>query len=150
MKIELNKSYKMDNLVTLSCKVKVSELQKVVVDMVKEFKEYTTNNGEYMITTTKSIEVINGEQILDIEILLPVFDLFVPKKPYDIKETIKIANAIYAIADDITKLQETMDEINNYIIANRLQAITSAYLVQTKKHNLPYTEIYIGLNPNIL
>ena len=40
--------------------------------MVNSYKDYAANNGEYVITTTKSLEVVNGEQIMDVEILLPV------------------------------------------------------------------------------
>ena len=84
------------------------------------------------------------------EILIPVSYRIPCNEPYEFKERIKIVNAIYVAEDDITKLQDTMNQMNQYIFDNKLQPITSAYLVQTKQDNKMITGIYIGINPNIL
>jgi len=47
---------------------------------------------------------------------------------------------------DVNKLQDAINMINQYIIDQKLQPITSTYLVQTKKENLLCIEIYIGIN----
>jgi len=49
---------------------------------------------------------------------------------------------------------QAFNEINNYLISNKLQAITPAYSVSNNPFNQPDgnidLEIYIGINPNIL
>lgn len=150
MDILLNQTYEINNLVTQSGKFRVDEFQKAIINIDNNHKDYVHNNEKYMITTTKSVDIVNNEQILDVEILLPVSYRIPVEEPYQYKSTIKIANALYTKVEDMTKLQDTLNEVNQYIVVNKLQPITSAYLVQKKQENLPCIEIYIGLNPNIL
>lgn len=150
MDIILQQTYEINNLVSLSNKYVVSEFQSAIFNIVNNYKEYAPNNGECIITTTKSIEEINGEQVMDVEILLPVSYRISVEAPYIFKKNIKITNALYTKVEEPTKTQEALMEVNQYIVVNRLQAITSAYLVQTKKDNKLCIEIYVGLNPNVL
>lgn len=118
--------------------------------MEKSFKAYGVNNGESVITTTRAMEVVNNEQILDVEILLPVTYRIPCDAPYEFKKSIKIANALYARENDVSNLQNALNDVNQYILDYKLQPITSAYLVQSKQENMLVTDIYIGINPNIL
>ncbi|MDD4113276.1 MAG: hypothetical protein PHC56_09650 [Herbinix sp.] len=120
------------------------------MESARQFKDYMINNGETIITTTKAVEIVDSEQILDVEILLPVSYRIPCNEPFVFKEKIKIVNALYVREDDITKLQDTMNYMNKYILDNKLQPITSAYLVQSKQDNKMITDIYIGINPNVL
>lgn len=150
MKIDLNQTYNMNNFISRSGRFTTSEFQQAVSNLLNNYKEYAINKGDYLITTTKSIEIINNEQILDVEILLPVLEHISVLEPYIYKEHIHITNALYTIVSDLTKLTDTINEVNQYISENRLQAITHPYLVQTKQNNDIQIEIYIGLNPNII
>lgn len=140
--------YEVKNLVSKSDKCSTPEFQKSLVDMVDLYKGYTVE--EYIITTTKSIEIINGEQVMDVEILLPVSYRIPVEEPYVYKERLKLTNALYMKVLEVAKLQDALNEMNQYILEQRLQPITTAYLVQTKNNNQPCVEIYIGINPNIL
>lgn len=150
MNILLNQTYEIKNVISRSGRLTMSKFQEALMETVKEFKDYTINNGETIITTTKAIEIVDNEQILDVEILLPVSYRIPCSDPYLYKEKIKIVNALYVREDDITKLQDTMNKMDQYILNNKLQPITSAYLVQTKQDNKIIADIYIGINPNIL
>lgn len=150
MNIILNQSFEIDNLITQSGQFTIIDFQKALMNISKEYKDYVLNNGEYIITTTRSIEIIDGEQLMDTEILLPANCRIQVEKPYIFKNKIKIANALYSKVEDIAKLQDKLNEVNQYVIDNKFQPITSAYLVQTKQENKPIIEIYVGLNPNIL
>lgn len=150
MEIVLNQSFEMDALVSKSGKFNVMNFQKALMDMIAAFKDYARSNGECLITTTKALEMVNGEQIMDVEMLIPINYRIPMDAPYQYKEKLKITNALYTKVTDVAQLQNTLNEINQYIADNNMQPITSAYLVQSKQENQPCVEVYIGLNPNIL
>lgn len=150
MEMIQNQTYEIDNLVTHSGRFTVADFQRTLLNITNSYKDYSISNGEYVITTTRAIEVVNGEQVLDVEILFPISYRIPIEEPYVFKSKIKITNALYQKVTDITQLQDVLNQMNQYILDNKLQPITSAYLVQTKQEDKPCIEIYIGINPNIL
>lgn len=148
MKIKLQETYEINNLIVQSGEFTSDDFQKAVQNILNVYKDIAIQNGEYIITTTKSVNT--EKQIIDAEILLPVSYRVPVEVPYEFKQSIKINNALYTKVEDISKLQIELNEVNNYIIENKLQPITSAYLVQSKQNDKLCIEIYIGLNPNIL
>ena len=100
MDILLEKTLEMDNLVSKSGKYKAVEFQQELLDMVKEYKDYAV--GECVITTTKMVEIVNAEQILDVEILMPVSYRIPVEETYVFKSKLKILNALYMkVTDEI-------------------------------------------------
>lgn len=150
MNLLVEKNYEESNLIAISGKYNLNSFNQLVQDTVKLFKPYSKYNHEYIITTTKSIEVVNHEQIIDVEILFPITDRIQVQEPYTFKEQIRITNALYLKVDVIAKLQDAMNKINQYVIEKKLQPITSAYLVQTMEEGKAVVEIYMGINPNII
>ena len=143
-------TYEIDNLVTQTGRFTAKEFQEKLINMVNTYKDFSIANGEYMITTTKSLEVVNGEQVMDVEILMPVSYRMPVEEPYSFKNKLKLTNALYVKVTDIAKLQDSLNMVNQYIMDNGLQPITSAYLIQTKQENQPCVEIYISINPNVI
>lgn len=150
MEIILSREIKVNNLVSQSGKFSTDEFQKVIQGMIIKYKDYVDSSKECMITTTRAVEVVEGKQILDVEVLLPISYRIPVENPYVFKEKVEITNALYAKVEQVEKLNEAMNEVNQYILSNGLQPITSAYIVQTKEEDKLISEIYIGLNPNIL
>ena len=150
MNILLNKELEVNNLVSQSGKFSTDEFQKVIQDMIIKYKDYADSSKECIITTTRAMEILEGKQILDVEVLLPISYRIPVEQPYVFKEKIKITNALYAKGEHIEKLNEAMNEVNQYILSNELQPVTSAYIVQTKQGDKPISEIYIGISPNLL
>lgn len=148
MKITVERSLEVNNLVSKSGRYKTAEFQKEILDMVKIYGDYT--EGGCVITTTKSLEELNGEQIIDVEILMPVRYRIPVEEAYVFKTNLKIINSLYMKVVDVTKLQDAFSMLNQYVLDHKLQPITSVYLVQTKVENLSLIELYMGLNPNIL
>lgn len=150
MNIILNQELEFSNLVSHIGKFSTDEFQKFIGEIIMSYKDYTDISNECLITTTKAVEIIEGKQLLDVEILLPISHRINVQKPYGFKEKIRILNALYTKVEQAEKLNEAMNEVNQYIVSNGLQPVTSAYIVQTKQGNKAMFEIYIGLNPNIL
>ena len=150
MNILLNQEIELNNLVTQAGKFSTDEFQKLIQNIIMNFKDYANGSKECVITTTKAVEVVEGKQILDIEVLLTISYRIPVEIPYVFKEKIKITNALYVKIEQVEKLNEAMNEVNQYILSNGLQPITSAYIVQTKQEDKHMFEVYIGLNPNIL
>ncbi len=150
MNILLNQKLEIDNLISQSGRFSTDEFQNVIKDIIMRFKDYADSSKECMITMTKAVEIIEGKQILDVEALLPISYRIPIENPYVFKEKIKIANALYIKVEQVEKINDAMNEVNQYILSNRLQPITAAYIVQTKQEGRQIAEIYIGLNPNIL
>jgi hypothetical protein len=96
------------------------------------------------------MDIIEGKQIIDVEVLLPIAYRIPDDTPYEFKERIKITNALYTKVEQVERLNDAMNEVNEYMVSNGLQPVTSAYLVQTKQEDKPVIELYIGINPNIL
>ena len=150
MNILLNQSLEVNNLVSQSGKFPTDEYQRIIQDIIMNYKDYADSSKECIITTTKTMEIVEGKQILDVEVLLPISYRISVDKPYVFIEKIKITNALYAKVGQVEKLNEAMNEVNQYIVSNGLQPVTSAYIIQSKEGDKPIAEIYIGLNPNIL
>jgi hypothetical protein len=150
MNILLNKEIEINNLVSRSGEFSTEEFQKVIQDMIKNYKDYADDSNECIITTTKTMKIVEGKQILDVEILIPILYRIHVDEPYEFKERVKINNALYVKIEQVEKINEAINEVNEYILFNGLQPVTSAYLVQTKQKDKTIVEIYIGLNINIL
>ena len=150
MEIILSKSYEINNLVSRTGQFSSTEFPVIVNDFINEFREVAVKNGELVISTTKAVQIVNDEQILSVEIYLPILYRIPIKKPYTYKNKLKLCNALYAKVEDVSKLHDAMMETNQYIVDKNIQPITSAYLIQTKQNSCPCVEIYIGINPNIL
>ncbi|MDF2870920.1 MAG: AraC family transcriptional regulator [Anaerocolumna sp.] len=150
MDIILNQKYEISDLISYSGRFTATEFQKKIIEMVNNYKDIALRSGEYMITVTKSVEFVNGEQVMDVEILLPVNCRITATHPYRFKDKLRLTNALLVNVTKLSYLQETLEQVDSYIMEHKLKPITSAYLVQTKRDNLAVIDIYVGINPNIL
>lgn len=148
--IELEQKFEIENIITRRRDVNVYEFQNSIIKMINDYSKYLTNNDIYAITSTHSVKMVNGEQILDTEIIIPISEERVLEETDIFKPKLKIANALHKRVEDVTKLQDALQEINNYLSSNEIQQITSGYLVQKNNYNGHEIsiDIYVGLNPN--
>lgn len=153
-----HKELKQTNLLSFRSKLSQSELE----SYIQEINNICTEKNikvKTLITTTFGIEQDkDGNQIFDIEILLPFNKNFIKTtiiEKFAIKEKILITNAIQLHYDGqkVNTLQ-VINELNNYIISNNLKPITPTYSVS----NNPFDQLngninmdlFIGINPNIM
>lgn len=150
MEIIQEQSYEINNLISRTGKFTLPEFQKTLIEMVNTYKDFSIANGDYVITTTKAVEMKEGVQVMDVEILMPVNYRMPVDAPYMFKSTLRLTNALYSKVTEVAMLQDNINQINQYIQDQKLIPITSMYLVQTKQNNQLCIEIYVGINPNIL
>lgn len=153
-----HKILKLTNLLSVRSKLPQTEIESYIQEICNTCKEKNIKL-KMLITTTFGIELDkDGNQILDIEILLPFNKNFIKTtiiEKFAIKEKILITNAIQVHYDGqkVNTLQ-VINELNNYIISNSLKPITPMYSVS----NNPFDQLngninmdlFIGINPNIM
>lgn len=150
MNILLGQTYEMENLISREGIFSEDKFQDAIIEMKKQIKKYGVKNNKTIITTTKSVELLDNEQMLDVEILIPLNSRTPCSEMFTFKEKVKIVNALHVREYNIASLNNTMNQINNHISDHKLQPITTAYLVQMKQMDNIVTDIYIGINPNII
>ena len=156
--IESKKELKLENLFTNRIKINRFETE----NYIQALKKRCQDNEIYvqrLITVTFGIENKSDEnQIFDLELIIEPknTDLITHLPNGFLKKTeIYITNALYLHYQGSNKESiKAFSEINNYLISNKLLAITPAYSVSNNPFNQPDgeidLEIYIGINPNIL
>ncbi|MDO5518382.1 MAG: AraC family transcriptional regulator [Clostridium sp.] len=108
-------------------------------------------------TATYGIKEGAMEQVMDIELLVPLDRQVELPSGYTFKPLIKLVNAICARHMGHPGLiGETINELNDYIIKHDKQVITATYNVTTKEAeseaeiNDMIIDIYVGCNPCIV
>ena len=151
LEIRENEQLTIKNVVSYRTKVKQEEMGKVGKAVEQYILELGAIRVGNPITTTYSVDGM----MIDIEILMPIDKIVETKGDYVFKKEFKIVNAVVvSYRGNPSRLQEACDVLNNYIIENGLQPITTGYNVTKRLDmlNLENTEIdvYVGINPNIL
>ena len=120
-------------------------------------QENKLKNVGPIITSTFSVENVDGEQLLDMEILVPVDKEIETSGEYQFKKKFQLVNAVYARHEgNPNLLQETYSELMGYIQKNNLLQITTAYNVNVKDPTSAddldnmIIDVYIGVSPNVL
>ena len=59
-------------------------------------------------------------------------------------------NAVCARLDDLDKMQDALEDVNSYILANKLQPIVSPYIIKTKVDGKLCFEIFVDVSDEAL
>lgn len=156
IQIESEKSIKYENVISLRKKIIESEIKMLVGKFISDLQQTEAKKNGPMITATFGMEEINGEKILDMELLIPVDRKVELPKEYVFKPIFHIVNAIYTrYIGNPYEIQNTYVELAEFIQDNKFQQITVAYNFnindESAVHGLtPIIDIYIGINPSVL
>lgn len=109
------------------------------------------------VSTTYMIKDTERGQLLDMEILIPLDKAIAVPKGFSIKEHFLLVNAIKIChKGNPALLQNTVNELNQYMAEHQLIPITSGYNVTVKDARDPSeldqveVDIYVGISPNKL
>lgn len=159
LNIETGKELKLDNIVSLRKKMTQEEVQKEMIKIGMFLNENNLKKNGPVITATFNVEMNVGQAIMDMEILIPVdreVELSNISK-YKFKKIFHLVNAVYArhIGNPML-LQNTYNEIMDYINKNNLQPITAGYNVTISDIREGQAlddfiiDVYLGVSPNKL
>ncbi|SHI07908.1 hypothetical protein SAMN02745207_04255, partial [Clostridium grantii DSM 8605] len=85
-------------------------------------KENNLQKSGPVLNTTFGVEMVAGQQVLDMEILIPVEGEFDIPVGYVLKKEFKLVNALYVRHEGNPMLmQNTYNELNQFIQSNKLQ-----------------------------
>ena len=151
LEIKENQELNIVNVLSYRGEIKQAEIENVGKEMENYIQDAGVKRVGNPITATYALD---GDS-LDIELLMPIDKGIDSSDKFVFKNQIKIVNAVVACHKGHPKgLQETCNQLNQYIAEHKLQPITVGYNV-TKKTDLLNPEkteidVYVGINPNIL
>lgn len=157
MEIKENQELIMENVLSFRGKVTQQQMQEEMMKIGQELQKLGIQKNGPITTATYSVEEVSGEQLMDIEILVPLDKQVQLPKEYTLKTTIKIVNALSIRHEGHPmKLQEAINELNEYILEHKKQVITATYNVTVKdamkQEDLErmIIDVYVGCNPCIV
>ena len=155
--IEEGKQLIMNNVLSLRKKMTQQQLQEEMMKIGQALQKLGVKKKGNLVTATFGIEEINGEQLLDIEILLPLDREVELPVEYKLKKEFRLVNAVYARHEgNPVLLQNTLQGMMDYISKRGLQQITAAYNVQVNEVRSEaeldgmIVDCYVGFSGNLL
>ena len=151
LEIKENQELHVDNLLSYRGKVKQTEIELVG----KEMEDYIQNVGANRIGNPITVTYAVEGDMIDIELLMPIDKSIDSTDKFVFKKQIKIVNAVVASYKGHPMwLQDTCNQLNQYMVEHTLQPITVGYNVTKKMDmlnpNNTEIDVYVGISPNIL
>jgi len=155
--IELGKTLLVDNLLSIRRKMNPKDLESTIKEMHHYCDTQQIKKTGSLITVTHGVELKGSEQLMDIELMIPVMAEEVISTMYYMKPRLQISNALYIRYEGKpTGMRDTFIKIQDFIKASDLSQITNAYSVNHTDisgrgmNQSIVTDIYIGINPCIM
>lgn len=155
--IEIKKEFKIENVLSLRKKMNQAELQQEMLSIGKFLEQNSLKKNGPLVTATFAIEESNEQPLMDTEVLVPLDKPARLYGEYRLKDVFHLMNAVYARHEgNPNTLQNTYNELNQYISQKGLQPITAAYNVNVvdlqpgQSMDDMIVDVYIGVNPSIL
>ncbi|OMF13959.1 AraC family transcriptional regulator [Paenibacillus amylolyticus] len=155
--IEIEKEFKIENVLSLRKKMTQADIQQEMMNIGKFLEQNDLKKNGPLVTVTFAIEQSNEQPLLDTEILVPLDQPTKLYGEYNFKNVFHLMNAVYARHEgNPNTLQDTYNELNQYINQKGLQPITAAYNVNVvdlqpgQSMDNMIVDVYIGVNPSIL
>lgn len=157
MDILVNQELRMKNVLSFRKKLSAVALQQETERIGRFIENGGFNKTGPTASVTFAVEEENGEQIFDIEVLIPLEQPFTPPDGCVCKSEFRLLNAVFIRhTGDPARLQESCDKLTAYIQEHELQPITCGYNVTVQEPKTSadidqmIVDVYIGVNPNIL
>ena len=157
MEIKEEQELVLENILSLRKKMTQQQMQEEMIKISQVMQEVGVQKGGPLTTATYAVIQSGNEQLMDIEIIVPLNKKVDLPTGYTFKPMIKIIHALcIRHIGSPTMLSNTITTLNNYIIKNNKQVITPTYNVTVKdamnqdELDDMIMDIYVGYNPCIL
>ena len=155
--IELNKSIRLENLLSLRKKMTQQQINEEMMKIGKHLQDNDIKKNGPIVTATFAVEEANGQPLMDMEILVPLDKKAALPDEYRFKLVFHLVNAVYVRhIGNPALLQNTYSELMGFVSENNLQPITAAYNINVKElqpglsMDEMIVDVYLGVNPSIL
>ena len=155
--VKQGKELWLENVLSLRKKIVQNDINNEMIKIGKYLSDNGLRKTSPIVTATFEIKNVNSQQILDMEILLPIDRAIEPSGEYRFKKVFHLVNAVYAQhRGSPALLQDTYNQMIAYIQENKLQQITAAYnvnvseLQSSQSMDKMVIDVYIGVNPSLL
>ncbi len=155
--VEQNKQLKMENVLSLRKKMTQMQLQQEMTKIGEFLQQQSVKKSGYIVTATFSVEIQGSQQLMDVEILVPLDRKIELPEEYTFKPVFNLVNALsIRYEGSPVNFQSAINQLNEYIQANNQQVITATYNVMVKEAtseddmNDMIIDVYVGVNPSIL
>lgn len=155
--MEIGKEFKIENVLSLRKKMTQAEIHQEMMSIGNFLEQNSFKKNGPIVTATFAIEESFEQPLLDMEILVPIDKPAKLSGKYKLKDVFHLMNTVYARHEgNPNTLQNTYNELNQYISEKGLQPITAAYNVNVVDLNPGQSmdemivDVYIGVNPSIL
>lgn len=157
MAILEHQTLEMSNVLSYRGKMTQQEFQAKSQEIEKFLKETGASKTISAVTTTFSVEQGPNGPVMDIEILLPLDWEITPPVGYSWKPHFLLTNALKIThTGNPAGLEQSINELNQFIIQNKLVPISTGYNVTVKEAKTPMEldqmeiDVYVGISPNKL
>ncbi len=123
------------------------EMKEEMMDIRKFFEDNNIKKIGPVVTATYGVQVIDGKQVLDMEIFIPMDKIGIISSLYTIKPQLIVGNALYTRHQGAPeKLPNTYNEIVEYIKSHKLQPNTPLYNVEVSAKPEMIIDLYVGIS----
>lgn len=151
VKIEEGKELIMENVISYRGVMTQGEIQERMQEIGNLIQDNQLTLSGKVTTTTFAVDP-SGK--FDMEILVPVNRKLNLPKEYRFKKEFKLFNSVYSRhVGNPSEINSLYKALNEYIVANNIQSITSGYNVTVKESadiNEFVIDVYIGTSDNLL
>ena len=157
IEIKTDCEYSMENVLSIRKKMTQQEIQQELMSIGKLISDLGAKKAGSLVTSTFGMEQSGTGPVLDMEILVPLDKEVNVPAPYIFKKLFHLKYAVYARHEGNPQfLQNTLNQMMEFIKANKLVQITSVYSVNMKEKRQGdsmddmVTDLYIGVSPSII
>jgi effector-binding domain-containing protein len=155
--IRENQELHMTNVLSFRKRAAMAEIQTELARVGRFVEDGGFTKAGPTVTATFAAEVIDGAQVLDMEVLIPLDKPFTPPEGCTLKQEFRLVNAVVIRhTGNPAGLQSTINGLLAYIQQKNLTPITPGYNVTVREVKTPaeiddaVVDVYLGISPNIL
>ena len=152
MEINQKNIYSVEQVITYRCKVNNKLINNVMSQLLSVINDTGLKINGSTITAIHSIENDCGDQIIDIEIIVPINGVMTSTDEFVYRDRFEINNALmFRHIGNPQTMNTEMQEFNQYIKNNNFKPVTPFYNVTVRSASSPseidniIMDIYVGV-----